>query len=901
MTDQIYKSRHAKLLQRILATVSVVYRPITLEELPALVDVPSRASGNDKALTEIVRLCGSFLTLRNCTIYIVHQSAKDFLLKQARDEIFPSGIEDIHRTVFSRSLRVMQETLRRDIYHLGAPGFPIDKVVLPNPDPLAVVRYSCVYWVNHLLDCDPKKNAKTDLQNGGLIDTFLRDKYLYWLETLSLLRGMSKGIASMLELEKLLEAGTETSSFIDRVRDACRFSLYHRWAIENSPLQVYTSALIFSPSRSITRSQFEKEEPEWIIQKPIVADNWSACLQTLEGHRGPVNAVAWSYDATRLASGSDDGTVKIWDTVTGQCVSTLKSYSYRLRFVTSVAWSYDTTRLASGLDNGIVEIWDLATGQCISTLEGHYKWVHTLAWSYDTTRIVSGSGDETVKIWDTATGQCISTLNGDPGWADALVWSYDMKRLASGSKDNTVKIWDLSTGRCISTLKGHSGRVIPVAWSYDTTRLASGSYDKTVKIWDPAAGQCVSTLEGHHSWVNAIAWSYNNTCTTWLASGSQDNTVKIWDPATGQCISTLDGHSGPVISVAWSYGTTRLASGSHDTTVRIWDPLTTSQHVSMLEGHSSRVNILSWSHDMTRLASESGDGTIKIWDPATGQCVSTFVGHDDWIIAIAWSYDLTRLALGSGDIKIWDPETSQCVSTLEGHSCSVIVLAWSHDTTRLASGSKDGMVKIWDPATGQCISTLEGRSGWVNAVAWSYDSTWLASGSKDIKIWDPATGQCVSTLHGHRHPINVLAWSHNSTRLASGSHDWTVRIWDPASGQCVSMFETGRPLKSLQFHKSNSNLLCTERGIFDLRYVGYLALGPAYFDRSLPKAILGYGLSMNEARITYEGENLLWLPPDYRPSRFATSGTTVAIGCHSGRVLIFKLLDTNPLVGEQEQ
>jgi hypothetical protein len=205
MMDQIYNSRHAKLLQRILAVISVVYRPITLEELPALVDTPGRASGNDKALAEIVGLCGSFLALRERTVFFVHQSAKDFLLKQARDEIFPSGIEDIHYTIFSRSPRIMRETLRRDIYNLGAPGFSIDNVRPPDPDPLAAVRYLCVYWINHLRDCDPKKNANKDLQDGGSIAAFLRDTYLHWLEALSLQKSISEGVASMLGLEGLLQ------------------------------------------------------------------------------------------------------------------------------------------------------------------------------------------------------------------------------------------------------------------------------------------------------------------------------------------------------------------------------------------------------------------------------------------------------------------------------------------------------------------------------------------------------------------------------------------------------------------------------------------------------------------------------------------------------------------------
>lgn len=165
MIDQIYSFKDTEdiaLCKDILAIVSVAYRPITLDELAALVDTLDGVPGDYEALAEIIGLYGSFLTLRKRTVSFVNQSAKDFLLKQAYNEIFPSRIEDIHFTIFLRSLRVMSKTLRRDIYNLGAPGFPIDKVKPPDPDLLAVVQYSCIYWVYHLRNYDPKKNTNED-------------------------------------------------------------------------------------------------------------------------------------------------------------------------------------------------------------------------------------------------------------------------------------------------------------------------------------------------------------------------------------------------------------------------------------------------------------------------------------------------------------------------------------------------------------------------------------------------------------------------------------------------------------------------------------------------------------------------------------------------------------------
>src|SRR5205814_7417885 len=154
-----------------------------------------------------IGLCGSFLTLRECTVYFVHQSAKDFLLEKASDEIFDSGVGDVHYTIFLRSLEVMSRTLRRDMYGLCAPGFPIGKVKQPDPDPLAVANYSCVYWVDHLCKWDSSKSTKhrDDIQDGGVVDKFMRQKYLYWLEALSLLKSVSEGVYSMDKLEALLQ------------------------------------------------------------------------------------------------------------------------------------------------------------------------------------------------------------------------------------------------------------------------------------------------------------------------------------------------------------------------------------------------------------------------------------------------------------------------------------------------------------------------------------------------------------------------------------------------------------------------------------------------------------------------------------------------------------------------
>jgi hypothetical protein len=213
MIAQVSESNNADLCKRILSIVAVIRRPITLEELVALDDTlhrlecPEDLSEDIEDLEQIVGQCGSFLTIRERTVYFVHQSAKDFLLLEKTNtsqEIFHSGIDEVNHAIFSRSLQLMSMTLRYDVYSLRAPGITIDEVEQPDPDPLAPVRYSCLHWVDHLLECQNREDIINDVKDSGSVYSFLRQYFLYWLEALSLLKSVSEGVVMIKKLEDLL-------------------------------------------------------------------------------------------------------------------------------------------------------------------------------------------------------------------------------------------------------------------------------------------------------------------------------------------------------------------------------------------------------------------------------------------------------------------------------------------------------------------------------------------------------------------------------------------------------------------------------------------------------------------------------------------------------------------------
>ena len=192
------------LCRLVLSAATTAFRPLCLDELGVVSGLPEKIAEKPQSIAVIVSLCGSFLTMREEYVFIVHQSAKDFLLQTAFGSFFPYAIEEAHRGLFSRSIEALSRTLKRDIYGLKRPGYPTDEVTPPKPDPLANVQYSCLYWVDHLHDSRLAGPAG-DLRDGGSIDTFLRQSYLYWLEALGLLESLSAGILAMAKLERLLQ------------------------------------------------------------------------------------------------------------------------------------------------------------------------------------------------------------------------------------------------------------------------------------------------------------------------------------------------------------------------------------------------------------------------------------------------------------------------------------------------------------------------------------------------------------------------------------------------------------------------------------------------------------------------------------------------------------------------
>lgn len=300
---------------------------------------------------------------------------------------------------------------------------------------------------------------------------------------------------------------------------------------------------------------------------------------TLEAHTDWVTCIAAPQDNNdTILSSSRDKTVIVW-----QIEGTQESFGFPRRalrghshFVSSVVLSSDTQFALSGSWDGTLRLWELVSGATTKRFVGHEKDVLSVAFSADNRQIVSGSRDKTIKLWNTL-GECKFTVDqGHTEWVSCVRFSPSQTTpvIVSCGWDKKVKVWNLTDFKLQRDLVGHQGYLNTVTVSPDGSLCASGGKDAVAMLWDLNEGKRLYTLPADDI-IHALVFSPNRY---WLCAATSQS-IKIWDLETKVVVDELvpeftnvgkNSQKPYCTCLCWSFDGSTLYAGYTDGAIRAW-------------------------------------------------------------------------------------------------------------------------------------------------------------------------------------------------------------------------------------------------------------------------------------------------------------------------------------------
>lgn len=490
----------------------------------------------------------------------------------------------------------------------------------------------------------------------------------------------------------------------------------------------------------------------------------------LVGHDGPLSAIAYSPNGELLATGSWDGTIRIWNTADGSVRATLLGHQGH---VNCLAFVEGSEHVLSGADDGVLKLWN-NTGDLLETIPAHAGDLLCLSVSKDGTLWATGGADRLVQVWNASTHQHVAQLEGHTDWVRGVVFTNDNDRLITASDDKCLRFWSLSAAT--SDVVKQRNKAITLAISPDGRTVASNDGSQ-ILLRDSSSGEELARWEATTGKIRSLGFSPDAGHLI-VAQAGNALIVNIQRRSTERTILAQDED---LMCVAISPDGSRLACGGRDNRGEIWplDSVAGGRLVAKVPRANPGISVaragalIAVVHDRRLTVYERESGSllhrISIPRPLFGALGPPVISPDGREVAVRTT---------SGTIVRFDLNTEAPLPTFVGHRGKVGEIAYNHESTILAATNEDGGLRIWDLKSGANIHEVQvpGRHQ-IGQLLFSPNGQFLIGScyhNGTAYLWDTVNYRCVGSLQPGGSDLAVSS----AGVLASRDREGAIQLWD---------------------------------------------------------------------------------------------------------------------------
>lgn len=585
--------------------------------------------------------------------------------------------------------------------------------------------------------------------------------------------------------------------------------------------------------------------------------------------------------------------------------------------VTTAQFSPDDQWVATGAEDGMLRLWDVNSGRLVKEIQAHESTVNDVAFSPDGKLVVTAGVGNSAKAWNVESGELVGEVVGHRRQVTSVAFRGDGECFATGAMDG-IRFWNIKTFELMHHCSVDNPDTIPISemsWHPHIDRLLTISRDDTMLVWDPDSGEIdetyawINELPGLEFWFGNYQIHWNPSADRILAIGQWNALIDLPVGETPRKGHTFEQQAGVSRCGGWSKDGKYFILGGESLELFFFDAKT-QKEVGRIRGHEGIITDFCLDSDGTKIVTASNDGTAKIWrfpdlpkkeglwaegglalspdakrvalsggtsnelliaDLETESIIGRFQSPaESWLGFVTWDPTGKNIAVacGTGEtdsiVYVVDGESGDLLRTFNPDSSYIQFLAWHPQIDGLLAvgQSTELPMEFWDSNTGKLVEKRDYHTWAWNAVDWSPDGRWLACAgwrpeivdwhdrenkisiegfdsvptaakfSNDgkllaiadqeaaIRYYETGTWKHLGTMTGHAGPVLELQWGPGNQRLASIGSDGTLRLWDPSCGKVVLSHDFGSKPRSLQWSEDGNTIVVSaskRMHVFDLR------------------------------------------------------------------------------------